>query len=165
MSDETPTPSEVASPPEVVKKKKKKKSKRLLGFPGVINAQLSPLNDIQFFKDTYGADNFDILLIATEDRRAAIVHIADGTVKVEQVKVKSEEFAAAKKRIKTRITTDTETFLKFGMGTVKPIPAILSGKLKIKNTLKVLHFKKYFGVIRHHKQQLKAAAAAAKPTE
>lgn len=164
MSDETPTPSEVASPPEVVKKKKKK-SKRLLGFPGVINAQLSPLNDIQFFKDTYGADLYDILLVATEDRRAAIVHIANGTVKVEQVKVKSEEFAAAKKNIKTRITTDTATFLKFGMGTVKPIPAILSGKLKIKNTLKVLHFKKYFGVIRHHKQQLKAAAAAANPAE
>jgi len=152
---ETPTNENVV--PE-----KKKKKKRLLGFPSVMWAQLSPLNESDYFKEEYGEDDYSLLLRATDDRRSAIVYVKNGTIKVEQIKNKPEELKPAKKSTNGGITADTETFLKFGMGTVKPIPAILSGKLKIRGVFKVLRFKKYFGILRRMKQEKKAALEAQK---
>ncbi len=125
-------------------------------------AQLSPLNESEYFKEQYGEDNYTLLLTATDDKRAAIVYVKDGTIKIEQIKNKPEELKPAKKASNGGITADIETFLKFGMGTVKPIPAILTGKLKIRGIGKVLRFKKYFGILRRIKLEKKAALEAQK---
>lgn len=143
-------------------KKKKKRTKKLLGFPGVMWAQLSPLNESEYFKENYGEDDYSLLLRATDDSRSAIVYVKDGTIKIEQIKNKPEFVKPAKKATTAGITADTETFLKFGMGTVKPIPAILSGQLKLRGVFKVLRFKKYFGILRRIKLEKKAALEAQK---
>jgi putative sterol carrier protein len=152
MSEKTDTP-EISKVPPI--KKKKKKKKRLMGFAAIIAGQLKPLNNSDYFKEKYGEDNFDILLIATDDRRAALVHIKDGTVEIEQVKNTPEEIKPVKKKIKTRITTDIETFLKFAMGKVDPIKAVLKRKLKIKGIRKILQFVKYFKVLSYIEKQRK----------
>ncbi len=154
---ETPKSTE-----NIVPEKKKKKKKKLLGFPSVMWAQLSPLNESDYFKEQYGEDDYSLLLNATDDRRAAIVYVKDGTIKIEQIKNKPEFIKPAKKETNGGITADTETFLKFGMGTVKPVPAILSGKLKLRGIGKVLRFKKYFGILRKMKLEKKAALEAQK---
>ncbi len=143
-------------------KKKKKRTKKLLGFPGVMWAQLSPLNESEYFKENYGEDDYSLLLRATDDSRSAIVKIKAGKIVIEQIKNKPEFVKPAKKATTAGITADTETFLKFGMGTVKPIPAILSGQLKLRGVFKVLRFKKYFGILRKIKMEKKAALEAQK---
>lgn len=146
----------------IMPEKKKKKKKKLLGFPSVMWTQLSPLNDSEYFKENFGEDDYNLLLRATDDRRAAILYVKDGTIKIEQIKNKPEFLKPAKKASNGGITADIETFLNFAMGTVKPVPAILSGKLKIRGIGKVLRFKKYFGILRHIKLEKKAALEAQK---
>ncbi len=159
MAEEQPV-KENAMPEKKVKKKRKKK---LLGFPGVMWAQLSPLNESEYFKENYGEDDYSLLLRATDDSRAAIVYVQKGgKIKIEQIKNKPEFVKPAKKATDAGITADTETFLKFGMGTVKPVPAILSGQLKLRGVFKVLRFKKYFGILRKIKLEKKAALEAQK---
>ena len=102
------------------------------------------------------------MLRATDDSRSAIVYVKGGTIKIEQIKNKPEFVKPAKKTTNAGITADTETFLKFGMGTVKPVPAILSGQLKLRGVFKVLRFKKYFGILRAIKLEKKAALEAQK---
>ncbi|QEE14424.1 SCP2 sterol-binding domain-containing protein [Promethearchaeum syntrophicum] len=146
----------------IVPEKKKKKKKKLLGFPSVMWAQLSGLNESEYFAENYGEDDYSLLLRATDDNRCAIVKVKGGKIQVEQIKNKPEFVKPAKKETNGGITADTETFLKFGMGTVKPIPAILSGQLKIRGVFKVLRFKKYFGILRKMKLEKKAALEAQK---
>ena len=125
-------------------------------------AQLSPLNESESFKENFGEDDYSLLLTATDDSRAAIVKIKAGKIVIEQIKNKPEFVKPAKKATTGGITADTETFLKFGMGTVKPVPAILSGQLKLRGVFKVLRFKKYFGILRAIKLEKKAALEAQK---
>jgi len=158
MAEEQPV-KENAMPEKKVKKKRKKK---LLGFPGVMWGQLSPLNDSDIFAETYGEDDYSLLLHATDDSRAAIVKIKGGKIKIEQIKSKPEFLKPAKKETDAGITASTETFIKFGMGTVKPVPAILSGQLKLRGVFKVLRFKKYFAILRRIKMEKKAALEAQK---
>ncbi|UYP46027.1 hypothetical protein NEF87_002312 [Candidatus Lokiarchaeum ossiferum] len=135
--------------PEINELKVKKKKKKLLGFPKIIWNQLSILNESSYFKEIYGEDHFNLLLIATDDRRAAIVRVKDGTVAIEQVKNKPEFIDPVKKQIKPRLTTDIETFFGFAMGKVHPVKAILTGKLKIRKVKTVLRFTKFLGVAAH----------------
>ncbi len=132
-----------------VKKERKKKKKKLLGFPKIIWNQLSILNESTYFKENFSEDCFDLLVIATDDRRAAIVHVKEATVVVEQVKNKPEFINPVKKQIKPRLTTDIDTFFGFAMGKVNPVKAILTGKLKIKKVKTVLKFTKYLSVAAH----------------
>lgn len=147
--------SEKPIPEMIEEKPKKKKKKKLLGFPKIIWNQLSILNESAYFKENYGEDNFDLLLIATDDRRAAIVHVQGGTVAVEQVKNKPEFIDPVKKQIKPRLTTDIETFFGFAMGKVNPVKAILTGKLKIRKVKTVLRFTKFLGVAAHETKNRK----------
>ncbi|MHA1674812.1 MAG: SCP2 sterol-binding domain-containing protein [Promethearchaeota archaeon] len=128
--------------------KKKNKKKKLLGFPSVIWNQLKILNDFEPFKTQFANEHIDILIISTDDRRAAVVHIHGGNIVVEQVKTKPEFLTPVKKQIKPRITTDTTTFLGLAMGKVAPVKAILKGKLKIKKVKVVLKFTKTFSLIK-----------------
>lgn len=137
-----------------------KKKKKLLGFPSIIWNQVKILNDSQEFKDTFGNEHFDLLIIATDDRRAAIVHVKEGTIAVDQIKTKADEFGALKKAIKPRIITDTTTFLGLAMGKVDPVKALVKGKLKIRRVRTVLKFTKVFSIIKREMRKGKAAAAA-----
>ncbi|MHA1619445.1 MAG: SCP2 sterol-binding domain-containing protein [Promethearchaeota archaeon] len=135
--------------------KKKNKKKKLLGFPSVIWNQLQILNDFEPFKTQFADEHIDILIISTDDRRAAIVHIHRGNIVVEQVKTKPELLNPVKKQIKPRITTDTTTFLGLAMGKVNPVKALLKGKLKVKKLKVVLKFTKTFSLIKAAHRQRK----------
>jgi len=146
-----PSPNDASEMP-------REKKKRLLGFPSVIWNQVQILNESAYFKENYGQDDFQILLIAIDDNRAAILTSKNGTVEVDQVKNKPEEINPLKKQIRARIVTDTETFLGFAMKKVKPAKAIFSGKLKIAGVKTVLRFTKYFGVIAHERKSRASGA-------
>lgn len=124
------------------------KKKRPRGFAGDIYNQLKPLNTSEYFKQTYGQDNYTILLQATDDSHAAFTKIENGKVEVEDVSTKNEEFKQLKPQAK--VATSYDLFLKLAMGKLKTkdmIKLIFTGKLKIKGIKKVLHFVKYFKVL------------------
>ncbi len=154
--DPLPEPTAGATKPKKLKKEEKThKKKKLLGFPSVIWNQLKILNDFEPFKAQFTDEHIDILIISTDDRRAAIVHIHEGKIVVEQVKTKPEFLTPVKKQIKPRITTDTTTFLGLAMGKVNPVKAILKGKLKIRKLKVVLKFTKTFSLIKAAHRQKK----------
>jgi putative sterol carrier protein len=132
---------------------KKEKKRRLLGFAGIIYSTLEPLNSSEYFKEKYSADNYSILLVAKDDTKAALVHFKDGTVEIEQVKNKPEELKPLK--YQGRIIADVETFMKFAMGKINPIKAVLTRKLRIKGIKNVLQFSKYFKVLAYIQKQAK----------
>ena len=134
------------------KKTKKNKKKKLRGFPSIIQNQVKILNDSEEFTEKFGDVSLNLLIIATDDRRAAIVRIDGGNISVDQVKTKAEEIQLVKKQIKARITTDTATFLGLAIGKVDPVEVIFKGKPKLKRIKKVLLFTKIFPII---KQELK----------
>ena len=120
------------------------KKKKLIGFPLVIANQLAPLNTSDYFKENYGTDDYTLLIIANDAKRAAFITIKEGTVLVEQVKKKNiEELKDLKKKADGRIETDIESFLKLAMGKLNPVKAILKGQLKVKGIGKILKFVKY----------------------
>ncbi|MCF2138588.1 MAG: SCP2 sterol-binding domain-containing protein [Candidatus Lokiarchaeota archaeon] len=126
---------------------KEGKKKKLRGFPSIIWNQVKILNNSEKFKQEFGNQQLNVLLIAVDDRRSAIVRIKNGEIFVEQVKNKPEELKPIKRKIKARITTDITTFLKLSVGKVNPVKALLHGKLKIRRPLKVIKFTKIFKII------------------
>jgi len=143
------------------------KKKRPRGFAGDIYNQLKPLNTSDYFKQTYGQDNYTILLQATDDSHAAFTKIANGSVEVEDVSTKSDEIKNLKPQAK--VATSYDLFLKLAMGKLKTkdlIKLIFARKLKIKGLTKVLRFVKYFKVLSFiaKEQRKKALAENASPS-
>ncbi len=135
------------------RKRKRRKRNRLRGFPGIIWNQLKVLNDSDYFKENYAEDDFSILIIATDMRRAALVISKGGKVKVESVVNKPEEIKPAKKKADGRIETQLETLMGVITKKVNPVKAILKRELKIGGLFKVLKFIKYFKVVSHISKQ------------
>lgn len=130
-----------------ISKSEKKKSK-LHGFPSIIWNQVRILNSYQPFQADFGQENLSIFIIATDDRRSAVVHIKNGTIEVEEVKKKEENYSEIKKKIKARITTDTATFLQLAMGKINPVKSVLKGQIKLRRPLKILKFTKIFRYVK-----------------
>ncbi|WP_457556477.1 SCP2 sterol-binding domain-containing protein [Candidatus Harpocratesius sp.] len=126
---------------------KDEKRKKLRGFPSIIWNQVKILNNSERFKQEFGNQKLNVLLIAVDDRRSAIVRIKNGVISVEQVKNKPDELKPVKQKIKARITTDITTFLKLAVGKVNPVKALLHGKIKIRRPFKVIKFTKIFKII------------------
>ncbi len=122
MSDENneTTPDVVQNAP--IRKKKPR------GFAGEIFNQLKPLNSSDFFKESHGNDNFSIFLVASDDSHAALVHVQNGVINVEDIKNKKEDLKQIK--YNGQIIATFETFLAFAMGKVSPIKAVLKRQLR-----------------------------------
>jgi len=138
---------------KVTKSRSEKKKTKLHGFPSIIWNQVQILNTYQPFQTDFKQENLSIFIIATDDRRSAIVHIKNGTIVVEEIKKKDESYSEIKKRIKARITTDTATFLKLAIGKINPVKSVMKGQIKLRRPLKILKFTKIF---RYVKAALKA---------
>lgn len=155
----------IEKPSAGVEPEKKEKKKRR-GFAGLLWNQLKILNNIEYFKTNYGQDKYQVLLIATDDKVAALVSVNNGTIDVDGIPNVKEEIK--KLKYKGMLKCDTETFLSIAMGKMKTsgyIKMVL--KRQIKGISTMLHFAKYFKVIGHEMKrqaaEMKAAEAAKSP--
>jgi putative sterol carrier protein len=136
---------------------KKPRKKRLRGFPSLIWGQLQVLNTSDYFKQKYGQDRFRLLLVATDDKTAALVIVADGQVQVEGVPNEPAELKQVKRNGLLVCTTDQ--FFAIAMGKLDPVKAWLKRQIKIRGFRTLLKFSKYFGVIAHCMKQATQAQA------
>ncbi|MHA1125324.1 MAG: aminotransferase class III-fold pyridoxal phosphate-dependent enzyme [Candidatus Heimdallarchaeota archaeon] len=120
---------------------------RFKGFAAIIYVMLKSLNINKEFQKRFKEDNYTILLAAKDDPYAIKVTIANGKVQFQQLDNTPAIIKANKKKCDGAILTSKPTFLGFGLGKVKPVKAILTGKLKIKGIKYVLKFTKYFKLL------------------
>ena len=103
---------------------------RFKGFAAIIYVMLKSLNINTEFQKNFKEDNYTLLLVAKDDPYAIKVTFADGNVQFEQLENTPSIIKANKKECNGAIITSKPTFLGFGLGKIKPVHAILSGKLK-----------------------------------
>ena len=107
------------------------------------------LNDNNQFAETYGADDYSLLLVAKDSEHAIKLGIKSGKVDFTPVKNTPPEIGKAKEECQGAIFTSIPTFLGLGLGKINPFLAILQGKLKLKGIKYVLKFTKYFPLLRN----------------
>ena len=117
---------------------------RYKGFAAIIYVMLKSLNLNKDFYKNHKEDNFSLLLVAKDDPYAVKVTFKSGKVEFEQIDNTPENIKVAKKGCDSSIITTKPTFLGFGLGKIKPVGAILTGKLKIGGIKYILKFSKYF---------------------
>ncbi|MBD3351333.1 MAG: hypothetical protein GF364_07580 [Candidatus Lokiarchaeota archaeon] len=137
------------------KKSKKKKKKRRRGFAGIIWNQLKILNESEYFKENYGDQTFNVLLISTDDRHAAFVKLKEGTIDVDDIKYDKKDPQAIQDLIQTKdhdglLKTDLETFFKLAQGKISTfglLKMVITRNIRGVSTMLV--FSKFFSVAAH----------------
>jgi len=136
---------------------KKKKKKRLRGFAGVINNQLTPLNEIEYFREEFKEEDFKILLNAVEGRWAALIEVKGGEVKVDGLKNDPKENLKKKKLgWDGKLETTTPIFLQIAMGKLSLLGIIwkvITRKIKIKGVRNLLKLLKMFNILSHEEKK------------
>jgi len=120
---------------------------RFDGFAAIIYVMLKSLNHNKEYQKKFKEDNYSLLLVAKDDPYAIVVTFAEGKIQFQQIENTPAIIKASKKRCNGAIITSKPTFLGFGLGKIKPLNAILSGKLKIKGIKYILKFSKYFELL------------------
>ncbi|NHK30066.1 MAG: aminotransferase class III-fold pyridoxal phosphate-dependent enzyme [Asgard group archaeon] len=118
------------------------------GFSGIIYALLKQLNTNKTFAKEYSQDDYSILLVAKDNPHAMKVKIKDGKLSFQAIKNEKETIAIAKGECDGAIITTMPSFFGFALGKLKPLKAILSGKLKLKGIKYVQKFTKYFSLLK-----------------
>ncbi|MHA1146754.1 MAG: hypothetical protein ACTSR8_00750 [Promethearchaeota archaeon] len=141
----------------------KPKKKRLRGFAGVINTQLSPLNSIEHFRKKFADEKFKILLNATDGKIAALIIVDHGVLEVDSVKnTPKDEIKKKKLGWKGKLETTMPIFLDIAMGklsTGKIILKVLTRKVKIKGVSKLLKLLTMFSILEHEQKKKEAEKA------
>ncbi|MHA1668258.1 MAG: aspartate aminotransferase family protein [Candidatus Heimdallarchaeaceae archaeon] len=117
------------------------------GFAGVVYALLKDLNEKPAFCSLCKQENFSLLLVAKEDPFAIKITIRDGKISFKPVNNKKEEIKRTLQTCLGEIVTTKSTFLGLGVKRVKPLKAMLLGRLKIKGLKYVLKFTKYLALL------------------
>ena len=120
---------------------------RFAGFAAIIYVMLKSLNYNKEYQKKFKEDNYSLLLVAKDDPYAIIVTFAEGKIQFQQIENTPAIIKASKKECNGAIITSKPTFLGFGLGKIKPLNAILTGKLKIKGIKYILKFSKYFELL------------------
>lgn len=118
------------------------------GFSGIIYTILKSLNTNQKFVEMSKKENYSLLLVAKDDLHAIKVSITNGKVDFQTIKNTKENIDNAMKDCNGAIITTMPSFFGFVMGKVKPLKAIITGKLKIKGIKYIRKFTKYFDLLR-----------------
>jgi len=129
----------------------KTKMKRIRGFPGVVKAQLDPLNQNDVFKAKFKDKKFKILLNTTDGKLAAVVSVEKGAVDVDMVDNSLKE-SIEKKTLgwNGKIETRTPLFLEIALGKLSMggiVKNVLSRKVKLKGIRNLLKLLKLFSII------------------
>jgi glutamate-1-semialdehyde 2,1-aminomutase len=117
------------------------------GFAGIIFAVLKQLNSNKTFAEKHAQDNYSILLVAKDSTHAIKLTIKDGSIDFQTVKNEKEAIKKAKSECDGTIITTMPSFFGIALGKLKPLRAILTGKLKIKGLKYVQKFTKYFSLL------------------
>jgi putative sterol carrier protein len=118
------------------------------GFAGIIYTMFKPLNTNEKFAKISAKDNYSLLLVAKDDPHAIKITISTGKITFTPVENKKEVIEKESKACSGLIKTTRPTFLSLGVGRVKPLKAILSGRLKVKGIRFVRKFTRYFPLLR-----------------
>lgn len=118
------------------------------GFAGIIYTLLKSLNTNKKFTAMTKTENYSLLLVAKDDLHAIKVSIVKGKVIFQTIKNTKENTQKVKKECDGAIITTIPTFFGFAMGKVKPLKAILTGKLKLKGLKYIQKFTKYFALLK-----------------
>ncbi|NHJ05938.1 MAG: aminotransferase class III-fold pyridoxal phosphate-dependent enzyme [Candidatus Heimdallarchaeota archaeon] len=118
------------------------------GFAGIIYSMFNQLNTNEQFAKGFSQDNYSILLVAKDDPNAIKLDIKDGKIAFTPIKNIKEEISKVMNDCHGTIITTRPTFLGLGLGKVKPLKAILAGRLKIKGIKYIQKFTKYFSLLR-----------------
>lgn len=140
----------------------KKKKKRQRGFAGIIWNQMKILNDSDYFKQNYGSDDLSFLLIAKDDKHAALAKIKDGLVEVDDIKNTPEALKEVK--YNALLECNTEQFFALAMGKISTFGMFklwIARKIKMHGISKLIILLKYFHVISYlTKEKIKAQKEA-----
>ncbi|MFO8018174.1 MAG: hypothetical protein R6U96_06025 [Promethearchaeia archaeon] len=135
----------------MAKEQKEKKKKKLRGFAGVIQKQLSPLNDNEKFQHIFEDEEITYLLNATDGRYAALVTVDHGTITVEGIKNKNKK--ELKKKVlgwDAKMECPIELFLELAMGKLSTwgmLKKIITRKMKIRGPRKLMKLQKMFALM------------------
>lgn len=150
-----------------VDKPKPEKKKRLRGFPGMLWGQLSLLNESEVFKRDWANENFDVLLVATDEKYAAYFKVGDGKAEMEQIDNKKEELKKIKPKGKLECTF--EDFMGIATGKIKKkqmVWMLITRRIKLKG---MDYFKKFAAlfkiVVKMQKEKLKPKTETPEKTE
>jgi len=131
---------------------------KLKGFPRIIDNQLNPLNSNAKFKEEFKNTIVKILLNPTDQMKAALININNGTVRVEEIKKFDLLMQMKKKQIGFNAMLQVTTQMLFDiatgkMSTVKLLKAsIKDKKIKVKGKLKLVKLQKAFKILAESKQ-------------
>ena len=117
------------------------------GFAGIIYSMMKSLNTNKQFATKHSADNYSLLLVAKDDPYAIKLEIKNGQITFTPLNNTPAKVSEAKKECDGAIITSKPTFLGLGVGKVKAVRAILSGRLKIKGMKYVRKFTQYFALV------------------
>ncbi|MHA1405954.1 MAG: aspartate aminotransferase family protein [Candidatus Heimdallarchaeaceae archaeon] len=117
------------------------------GFAGIVYALLKDLKEKPAFSRLCQQENFSLLLVAKEDPFAIKITVRDGKISFQPVNNKKEEIKRTLQTCLGEIVTTKSTFLGLGVKRVKPLKAMLLGRLKIKGLKYVLKFTKYLALL------------------
>lgn len=135
-----------------------KKKKKQRGFAGIIWGQMKVLNESEYFKQNYGSDNLSFLLIARDDRHAALVEIKDGLVNVDDIKNSPEDLKQIK--YNASLECNIDQFFALAMGKISTLSLIklwITRKLRMHGIIKLMRLLKYFHIIKYiTKEKIKA---------
>ncbi|MFW9923995.1 MAG: aspartate aminotransferase family protein [Candidatus Thorarchaeota archaeon] len=120
------------------------------GFAGIIYAMLKDLNINPRFSKEFSQDNYSLLLVAKDSPQAIKLDIKEGKIAFTPIDNTREILKKAQAECQGSLITTQPTFLGLGMGTTKPVKAILSGYLKIKGFKYIQKFTRYFSILREN---------------
>lgn len=122
--------------------------KQYEGFASIIFAMLKSLNTNEVFIKKFKEDNYNLLIVAKEDAKAIQLRINNGKIQFEQINNQKDIIKDAKKSSDGVIITSIPVFMGLGLGKVKPLNAILTGKLRIKGIKYIIKFTNYFKLLK-----------------
>ncbi|NHJ46967.1 MAG: aminotransferase class III-fold pyridoxal phosphate-dependent enzyme [Asgard group archaeon] len=118
------------------------------GFAGIIYALLKQLNSNKAFAKNHSQENYSMLLVAKDSPHAIKLTIKDGKIDFQTIKNKKDVIAKTKAECDSAIITSMPSFFGLALGKLKPLKAILTGKLKLKGIKYVQKFTKYFSLLK-----------------
>ena len=115
------------------------------GFSGIIYAMLKNLNLNEEFAEKHSMDDYSLLLATKDDATAIKVVVKDGKLSFYPIENNKENIHKEKKECDGALILATKpNFFGIAMGKLKPLKAILTGKLRLKGMKYIKKFTSYF---------------------
>ena len=118
------------------------------GFAGIVFTIMKSLNKSDAFSKQAAEEDFSVLFVAKEDPNAIKVAINKGQLIFTPIENKKENIQKVKEECQGVMVTSTPVFFGLLLGKVKPVKAVLTGKIKINGTKHVMKLMKYLELLK-----------------